>query len=282
MLGLSTAFLELKKNVRRKAAAREIERRFADRDSSISLAHGLGKPLVLSLTSYPARYPTLALTLKSALSQTMPADTVILWVSEKDHASLPGNVLELRNRGLEIAICADLRSYNKIIPTLQNHPGCFVVTIDDDVYYDNRLIETLVASHDPQNHQILCHRAHEITLKSDGLPKPYETWKMGIRQVAVSPLIFPTGVMGVLYPPDVFHEDVCNSGLFTQLSPTADDVWLYWMWRLNGHCGRQVGAKKRVIGWPGTQDAPLKQVNVEQNGNDRSIQNLIGRYGFPK
>ncbi len=58
--------------------------------------HGLPNPLVVSLTSYPPRFPTLHLTLMTLLSQQVLPDRVVLYVFEGDHASLPRDVVALR------------------------------------------------------------------------------------------------------------------------------------------------------------------------------------------
>ena len=45
--------------------------------------HGLPVPLIISLTSFPARYDTLHLTLKSLMGQSVRPDRVILWLAEE-------------------------------------------------------------------------------------------------------------------------------------------------------------------------------------------------------
>ncbi|GAA2877425.1 hypothetical protein GGQ99_000141 [Aminobacter niigataensis] len=280
MLNIPAKFKALKKSVRLKRALKEID----DRSASLGGArtHGLPKPLIVSLTSYPGRFDTLALTLKSILFQTVRPDTTILWVSHEDYPLVPENVLELRGHGLEIATCTDMRAYTKIIPTLQNHKDCFVITVDDDVYYRADCVEKLTVAYNPSKRHVICHRAHRIAVTGNGDPAPYVDWRRDIAPAATSPLIFPTGVMGVLYPPDAFHEDVCNVALFSELSPSADDVWLYWMWRMNGHVGEKLPGKAKIIDWPGSQTTSLQAENLIGGANDRCIQNMVRKYGFPR
>ena len=97
--------------------------------------HELGAPLIVTLTSYPPRFPTLGATLRSLLDQTVQADRTILWLAEQDLALLPDDVIVLKDFGLEIRTCADLRSYKKLIPALQAFPDAWFATADDDVYY---------------------------------------------------------------------------------------------------------------------------------------------------
>lgn len=279
MFNVSAKLRSLKRTIRLNRAIRELEGRSASPDGARK--HGLPKPLIVSLTSYRGRFDTLALTLKSVLFQTVRPDATILWVSHDDYPIVPSEVLELRRYGLEIAACTDMRAYTKIIPTLQNHKDCFVITVDDDVYYRVDCIEKLTAAYDPAKRHVICHRAHRIVLAGNSDPAPYMDWQRDIAPAETSPLIFPTGVLGVLYPPDAFHEDVCDVALFTALSSSNDDIWLYWMWRMNGYLGDKLPGKTRVIEWPGSQATQLQTENIAHGGNDRCIQNMVRKYGFP-
>lgn len=280
MLDWQSHVRRAKKAIRLRNALRELRSR-PEPGGGGSRKHGLPKPLIISLTSYRGRFDTLALMLKSILFQTVRPDVTILWVSPEDFPLVPESVLELRRYGLEVAASADLRSYKKIIPTLRNHKDCFVITVDDDVYYTADCIEQLAAAYDPAKKQVICRRAHRIVTEEDGSPAPYQKWKSEIKGPETSAWVFPTGVLGVLYPPNAFYEDVCDASLFSTLSPSADDIWLYWMWRMNDHVGSKLRGKLRILEWPGTQATSLYSENVIGNGNDRCIQNMIDRYGFP-
>lgn len=270
----------LKRGLRIRSAIREIEGRprstIPPRRRGRSAEH-----LIVSLTSYPRRFPTLHLTLKSLLRQTVPADKVILWLEPGDDMKLPDDVLALQSEGLEIATHTAMRSYLKIVPTLISYPGSTIITADDDIYYGASMIENLLAAHQEAPDRIICNRAHEIRLNRDGAPLPYLDWQRNLDAPQTSRLVFPTGVMGVLYPPGVFHPDVTNEALFKQLSPTADDVWLYWMWRLTGKVASKIGNGIRLVEWPETQASHLRTQNVDSGGNDLSVRNMIDECGFP-
>jgi hypothetical protein len=243
---------------------------------------GLDLPLVLSLTSYPPRFSTLALTLKSLLLQSIRPDYVELWVSHKDMASLPASVLALREHGLSIRSCADTRSYKKIIPALAAHPDAVIVTADDDAYYWPTWLEELVAAYDPDREEVLCHRGHRIVCRSDGLPAPYRTWEFDTGDVSASRATFPTGLGGVLYRPGIFLPDVVRDDLFQAYCPTGDDIWLFWMAALNGARFRKVGPARRFILWRGVQDVALYNQNaLGSDRNDVQIAAMIQAYGFP-
>ncbi|WP_241557903.1 glycosyltransferase family 2 protein [Falsirhodobacter deserti] len=234
--------------------------------------HGLDVPLVVSLTSYPARFGTLARTLKGLTRQTVSADRTILWLAHGDAALLPA---EVRALDVEVRETANLRSYTKIIPSLAAFPEAAIITVDDDVYYPADWLERLLAGDAP----VRALRAHRVVLK-DGVPAPYEEWERGLSRADRSPLIFPTGVLGVLYMPDVFHPDVLREDLFRQLAPSADDVWLYWMHRMAGQKAQKLEGKLRVLEWPGSQTISLRSANLV-SGNDQAIAAMVARYGFP-
>jgi hypothetical protein len=219
--------------------------------------------------------------LQSILFQSVQPDTTILWVSYEDFEEIPQEVLDLRQFGLEIAKCDDTRSFKKIVPTLQNHPGCFVVTVDDDLWYPADCLEQLTAAYDASDVSVITRRAHKVRMGTDGNPSSYSHWEFGLKSAEKSALVFPTGGAGALYPPGAFHEDVCNSKIFMDICATADDVWLYWMWRMNGYLGQKTLGRPRIIEWPGTQVSSLRAENIHGDGNDRCIAGMLNRYGFP-
>ncbi len=249
------------------------------RNSRKAQRHPLPSPLIVTLTSYPPRYPTLHLTLKSLLAQSMRPDRFYLWIAEADLASLPADVRSLERDGLEILTCEDIRSYKKIIPSLQANPQSYFVTADDDRYYPKDWLRELVDAHPIGEKQVTCGRAHRIVVDVEGVPLPYLEWKIDVSDNGPDKLVFPTGLGGVLYEPGIFHTDVTRSDIFLDLCPTADDIWLYWMASLNGARFRKVGPKRRQITWAESQRVALYAQN--RTANDEQLTKMIDRYGFP-
>lgn len=239
--------------------------------------HGLHAPLVVSLTSYPARFATLADTLRGLLAQTVRADATVLWLGHGDAGRLPPDVLALRARGLTVRETRDLRSFTKIVPALLAFPEAHLVTADDDVAYAGDWLERLLAA--PPG-CVACLRAHRVAA-AEGRPLPYRDWARNLRAPERGPPVFPTGVGGVLYPPGGLHGDAAREDLFAALCPTADDVWLWWMHRLAGREACKLGGRARVLEWPGSQGASLRHVNLAGDGNDRAVAAMAARYGLP-
>lgn len=241
--------------------------------------HRLSAPLIVSLTSYPARFPSLHFTLKCLLSQSLSPDRVILWIANSDKELLTFDILGLRSAGLEIEFCEDLRSFKKIIPTLEQHGNCYIVTADDDVYYGPTWLEELVKVSLANPKDVVCHRSHTIRLGLDNLPLPYTEWDLDSHQFYASIFTFQTGVGGVLYPPGVFHSDVLNIVLFKELCFDADDVWLFWMMRMNKAIARRAESNFQWYSWPDTQKIALWRSNVVEGNNDIQIRRMLEHYG---
>ena len=269
-------FRRLKHAYRQRRAIAEI----TTRPRGTGKAHGLPGPLIISLTSYAARFGTLSLTLKALLHQSIKPDHVVLWLDEEDEDRLPADVLALTSEGLEITTCPKWRSFTKIMPTLDAFPESFIVTADDDIYYPRDWLAGLVDGLSG-GAKIACHRAHRVTLNAENLPRNYDDWAHNITHPERSPLVFLTGVMGVIYSPGVFHPDVSRQDLFSELCPSSDDVWLYWMHRLAGVEAQKIGSRSRILEWEGSQAQSLQLSNVAGSGNDRAIQAMLGKYGWP-
>lgn len=243
--------------------------------------HGLNEKLVVSLTSFPPRFKTLHLTLICLLTQKTKPDHLILWIAEKDFPRLPDSVLRLRKYGLEIKTCEDIRSYKKIIPSLKLYPHAFIVTADDDVFYWKNWLSELVEEYKKNGANVICHRAHLIKINPNKTIANYSDWNQEINKTITSNLVFPTGIGGVLYSPSAFCKDVTNKDIFTKLCPTADDIWLYWMHRLNNSTITTLGNTK-FISWEGSQEFSLSSINTGANGiNDVALANITKAYGFP-
>jgi len=246
--------------------------------------HSLDSELIVSLTSYPKRFNILQTTIQSLLNQTVKPDRVILWLYEKDFDYLPTSVFELERFGLQILLIKeDWKSYKKIIPTLEKFPNSYIITCDDDVLYKSTLIEELVDFYHKVG-GVVAQRAHIIQFESNGDLSPYLKWiedtpPRNFYEVS-SPFVFPTGVGGVLYPPNCFHDNVIDIAKALELCPTADDVWLYFMASYNNSTFSLIGERDFIDLNQDLNDS-LWSINI-QGANDRQIKNMIGEFGMPK
>ena len=241
------------------------------------------KNLIVSLTSYPARIGTVHQTIESILNQSMKADKVILWLAPEQFPNkeqdLPQELLELTKRGLTIDWYHDIRPYKKLIPTLIKHPNNIIITVDDDVLYDKKCIETLYQSHIKHKNSVICHRGHYILCDKNKNILPYKKWRHDCNFKKPTYNILQTGVGAVLYPPNCFYKDILNEKLFMDLTYDADDLWFWTMALLKGTKIYVAKNKINKINYiDGTQETALWHQNVDNSGNDKKLQKLIKHY----
>lgn len=239
--------------------------------------HSLSQPLTVNLTSYPPRFDTLLLTLKTLVNQSVRPDALVLWLAENDMALLPEEIISLQERVtfFHIRTCSDTRSYKKLIPALNAYPQHVMVTADDDVNYTREWLAGLVADYQKKP-GIIAYRAHQPAI-IDGRIGPYSSWEMNTQQR--QGVIFPTGIGGVLYPPECFLPEVTEASLFMALAPTADDVWFFFCAKLNGFDARLASQPFNIVNWRSTHDSGLAQDNVQSGQNDVCIDNVVAHFG---
>lgn len=191
--------------------------------------------VIISLTSYGDRVnECVVYTIHSLLKQDIRAERIVLWLDTSfQDATLSHDLMFLKQYGLDIRYCEDIRSYKKIIPSLKNFPDKHIVTVDDDIYYPSDMLSSLIETHQHHPGSVVCRFARTIPFGDKNEIKPYNQWiehtssEKSFSQNGV--LLFPVGVGGVFYPAHVFDEEVVNQQVFMSLCPKADDVWLYIM-----------------------------------------------------
>jgi glycosyltransferase involved in cell wall biosynthesis len=241
--------------------------------------------LIVSLTSYPDRMYDVHYTLYSLLTQNLKPDEVILWLAKEEFPNLdedvPKRILSLKNHGLSIKWCEDIKSYKKLIFALKEYPEDIIITADDDVFYPKNWLELLYNEYDGEN--IVCHRAHLVNFDKNTF-SPYSKWKKLVENGKKSFLNFFTGSGGVLYPPNSLYKDVMKKSLFMKLAPQADDIWFWTMVVLNNRKIKILsnGFKENIY------VNPERELNIRGNetlyitnkygGNDEQLKNIVNCY----
>jgi hypothetical protein len=262
------------------AAAQQFLFNRAHNTSRARRPHNLPGELVVSLTSYPRRFPILDFTIRSLLNQTVQPDRVILWLGENDAKVLPSTLASIV--GLEVRTCPDYRSFNKLVPALKAFPHAYIVTADDDLFYPCSWLEKLVVNWSAASPVIKCHRAHRIPMATHGTLPPYTAWEWDVQDEPSrkpSTDLVGLGVGGVLYYPGCLHPEVMSHERFLRFCPRADDLWFYWQARRAGTSYVKVGGRFPLAYWAGSQGERLFDSNTTEN--DDQAQNLLNAYGHP-
>jgi hypothetical protein len=240
------------------------------------------KEIIVSFTSYPKRIQQAKFVASSMLNQTMKPDRVILWLARDQFPAktLPKDYDELQNRGLSIKWCENLKAHKKYLFSIQMHPNSLIITVDDDLIYNNRLVETLYREHQQFPHAICAMRAHRMRFNSNNL-LPYNDWE-GEVNIRHQPRfdLFATGGAGALYPPSALNNEIFNRAAIYELCLNADDVWLKAMEILAGTPVVLCGIRQKLISIPCTQDDALYKYNVAKCENDYQIEAVFDKYGI--
>jgi hypothetical protein len=242
--------------------------------------HSLPGELVVSLTSYPPRFPTLHLTLRSLLMQSVRPDRLALWIAHADMPLLPSKVRDLETFGMEVRECDDLKSYKKLVPSIECFPRSFIVTADDDLYYPPDWLSVLIDGFRAEAPAILSRRAVRLKRSSRGLA-PFKEWEHDVQDARARELsndLMPETGGGALYPPGSLSEKVTDRTLFERLAPSGDDLWFYWCARLAGTQVRKVGDSLVVTGWSGSAASALWNEN-QLGRNDDMVRALEKEFG---
>jgi len=238
--------------------------------------------VIISLTSFPARINSLWIIIETLLRQTYRPEKVILWLADSQFVSindLPKKLLQLRSRGLEIKFCDDLRSHKKYYYSMKYYPNHTIVTVDDDTFYPENLVEKLFEASRKFPNTICCNLGHILKVHN-GMVEPYANWKSGADGYdQPSDFLVPIGCEGVLYPPRSLNENVFDKDQIQELCPLADDLWLKSMGTINGT--KAVKTNPTSITYANLISAKatsLCTINFNKNMNDKQIQNIISRY----
>ena len=246
------------------------------------------KSIIVSLTSYPARFKTIDICIKSLLNQKLPASKVILYLSKDIQIdSLPKSLLKLQRNGLEIRNnCEDIKPHKKYFYAIQEFKDSIVVTADDDVIYPKDWLDSLYKSYLQHPNCISARRVHRITRDANNKAVSYQHWEIECKSILQPSMdLIAIGVDGVLYPPHIFDRAIqyFNTTSIKEICLNADDIWLKYMeaiqgtpvvWVPNKQCHPTTIFDKQV------KVSALFKTNLKENKNDQYIQACASHFNI--
>ena len=242
-------------------------------------------PVLVSLTSFPARLPYLHHTLYSILTQDYKDFHIALFLSSSEIApsKLPLFLKIFKKLGLLSIhfVAENLRAYKKLFYALQAYPEHIIITIDDDQIYAPNTIRLLLESYARFPHAIHTHLAYDGAYMADILQVDCARYCAIIKESSPHLALASVGVSGVLYPPRAFSQEFFNTQAILSLAPYNDDLWFFVMSVLNDVPkvliqGALEHPKESSIA---IDESPnLWEINCEQHRNYDQLRALLEAY----
>jgi hypothetical protein len=253
------------------------------KDIGINTTEKREKKYIVSLTSFPARIDDAWICVETILRQSFKPDAIILWLSQDQfkEVTLPQSLTNLVERGLTIRfVSGDIRSHKKYKYALEEFPYDYVITFDDDLYYNEHLLENLVNLKKEFPNCVPTNRAHKLIFEDKSI-LPYRKWFHNAYDKQPSHNLVQTGGYGALYTSEDMYKDFNNENIFLKLAPHADDLWLKIMVLIQG---KKVVTNSKYNKDPlvikGSQFNKLVNENVLNGGNDTQLKNLMEHYNL--
>lgn len=239
-------------------------------------------PIIVSLTSIPERLPYLQYPIRCMLHQTIKPDKIVLYLDKERFADdkLPSELLQLRENGLEIVYVEDLGPHTKYFYALQTYRDCYVITIDDDKYYNNMAIRDLLRAESKYKGAICARRVVALKFTQRGIPYPYRSYRELNEKVACKgKQLLALGVGGVLYPPRCLEHADYDIETIRRIAYRGDDIWLKAQELQQGLDVVKVECINQDIPVQGTQVVALCKEN-HAHGNDNIIKEVFRHYNL--
>jgi hypothetical protein len=186
--------------------------------------------------------------------------------------------MKLVNIVLEVRFVKDIGPHTKYFYSLQEFRDNIVITVDDDIIYSHRLIETLMNSYKKYPEAISANIATNFFFENGKLA-PSRTWRQKFTYGVGNEYTIAYGVGGVLYPPKVMPNETFDEEKIRTLCLFADDLWLKAV--ENKHKINVVKADKgdKLYGYfvtvDGSQEVTLSSVNDREDRNIEYLRKLI-------
>ena len=207
------------------------------RYSNACLNQGVQVPIIVSLTSFPARIANVWMTIESLLCQSHKPKSIILWLSRdqfpNELSDLPVRLVKQQERGLVIRfVDGDIRSFKKFYYAFQEFKNSLVMTLDDDLLLPSYFMKSIYD----------CKlRQPESTIASFGFRFSWsnQTDYIAAETTTICPgdtgrnLFFGSGG-GTLFDTKIAAKmDAIEKT--RELCPTADDIYLNALVRICGY-----------------------------------------------
>lgn len=246
--------------------------------------------ITVSLTSHGKRVDNFApFAIYSIFHQTILPNRIVLNINQEKWSddNLPELIKKLQIAGLEVNLCEDVGPHTKLLPVLEKYPDDIIITVDDDVYYENSLIADLIADYHKKTEPcVICKSALVVGNEGSAI-LPYSQWPTATSENAQGQLISPHGFCGVLYAPHIFSEEIFNKSVYQTLCKYADDIWFSVM-EIREHIPVHLSSRPNhnmvevdhYNEYVAQNSDALHFANAEGGRNDEQLKALVDYYGL--
>lgn len=204
--------------------------------SKETLNKGERVPVIVSITSFPARIGRVWLTIESMMFQTHKPQAIILWLSHdqfpNEFEDLPKRLVLQQRRGLTIRfVDGDIKSYKKFYYAFHEFKNSLVLTLDDDLLMPSYFLKSICdcKKHHPKD-VIASFGFHFLWDNNIGYIRPTGT-KINPGDSGKN-LFFGSGG-GTLFDTAVVSK-MESIDKIMEICPTADDIYLNALFRICG------------------------------------------------
>lgn len=244
--------------------------------------------IAITLTTYGARLNGFAHVLDALIRQEFPHEYgVIVHLSNSDvtACTLPASLRRFEQAGVKFVYHEEnLRSYKKLVYEYGRERDRVLITADDDVIYPPTWLSSLHKAHINNPSCIVAYRAHQLRPLGQFSFPPYKEMMRDngglLSRTNPSFALMPTGVSGVLYPPDSLDPIAVQKDLFLLHAPTGDDIWFKIASLRKGTKCVQVEERNRSFPFvPGSQAAgALHEENIGNSRNDAQLADCFSNF----
>jgi len=115
----------------------------------ISYFEMLDAPIIVTMTTYPAREESAVIMLEHFKKQTLKPDLITVWLSETEYPKdiIPSHLKRFVDEGYIELHWTPLNTYgSKRFEVMKLFNNAFVISVDDDFYYPESYVETLYSN----------------------------------------------------------------------------------------------------------------------------------------
>lgn len=191
---------------------------------------------IISLTSYKERLKFCKGVIDSIFENSYEPYKIVLTLYKGDIEYIPDDLKEYIDNGkIElITVDEDLKAHKKYFYIMQKYRENPIITIDDDSYYTDDLIVSLVNSYRKYPKCVHARRVAKKTYDENNVINRYKDWEFEYTEITKpSNEILCEGVGGILYPSNILNISDDNLEDIRKYI-YADDIYLNYLEMKNG------------------------------------------------